>query len=98
MIQIGGLNVENEDKDWDFGTGAGFYVDATELPWADGYNMYTYITHELPDVVFKNFEQIDRERVSIAGHSMGGHGALTLVSPLTFLFKENPKQTNERLG
>ena len=81
-IPLGGLKIENEDKDWDFGTGAGFYVDATETPWSEGYSMYTYITRELPEVVFDNFEQIDRERVSITGHSMGGHGALTLVSQL----------------
>lgn len=81
VCKKGGLKIENEDKDWDFGTGAGFYVDATESPWSDGYNMYTYITQELPNIVFKNFKQIDGERVSITGHSMGGHGALTLVSP-----------------
>lgn len=75
----GRLKIEDEDKDWDFGTGAGFYVDATEAPWSDGYKMYSYITQELPDTVFKNFPEIDAGRVSITGHSMGGHGALTLV-------------------
>lgn len=81
-IPKGGLKIENEDKDWDFGTGAGFYVDATESPWSEGYNMYTYITRELPEVLFENFKQIDGERVSLTGHSMGGHGALTLVGQL----------------
>ena len=76
----GGLKIEGEDDSYDFGSGAGFYVDATKSPWEKGYKMYSYITSELPSVVFENFKQIDSERVSIFGHSMGGHGALTLVS------------------
>ncbi|KAL8975647.1 MAG: hypothetical protein Q9197_000122 [Variospora fuerteventurae] len=73
-----GLNVPGEDDSYDFGTGAGFYVDATREPWSKGYNMYSYITAELPQTVFSNFGQVDGSRVSIFGHSMGGHGALTL--------------------
>ncbi|KAI9727614.1 MAG: hypothetical protein M1834_008054 [Cirrosporium novae-zelandiae] len=73
-----GLKIQGEDDSWDFGTGAGFYIDATKEPWTKGYNMYSYITKELPEVVFSNFKQLDSERVSISGHSMGGHGALTL--------------------
>ena len=76
----GGLNIAGEDDAYDFGSGAGFYVDATKEPWSKGYKMYSYILSELPDTVFKNFEQVDAGRVSIFGHSMGGHGALTLVS------------------
>lgn len=76
----GGLGIQGEDDAWDFGTGAGFYVDATKSPYDKGYKMYTYITEELPKVLFSSFTQLDPERVSISGHSMGGHGALTLVS------------------
>ena len=75
-----GLKVEGEDESYDFGSGAGFYVDATKEPWNKGYKMYTYITEELPKTVLEEFKQIDGERVGIFGHSMGGHGALTLVS------------------
>lgn len=77
----GGLKIEGEDESYDFGTGAGFYVDATREPWSKGYKMYSYITEELPKALFAEFEQLDASRVSITGHSMGGHGALTLVGP-----------------
>ncbi|KAF2492227.1 esterase D [Lophium mytilinum] len=73
-----GLKIEGEDEGWDFGTGAGFYVDATKDPWSKGYKMYSYITEELPKVLFSSFDQLDSSKVSITGHSMGGHGALTL--------------------
>ncbi|KAL9613500.1 MAG: hypothetical protein Q9167_001942 [Letrouitia subvulpina] len=73
-----GLKISGEDESYDFGSGAGFYVDASQEPWSKGYRMYSYITAELPQVVFESFEQIDKGRVSIFGHSMGGHGALTL--------------------
>lgn len=72
-----GLSLPGEDDDWDFGTGAGFYVDATEKPWAGHYNMDTYITQELPEVINANFPVIP-DRASVFGHSMGGHGALVL--------------------
>lgn len=62
---------------WDFGLGAGFYLNATQQPWAKNYRMYDYIVHELTDVVNANFA-VDPERQSIFGHSMGGHGALTI--------------------
>ncbi len=68
--------IAGEDDDWDFGTGAGFYVDATEAPWAAHYRMYAYVTHELPAIVAANFPARDG-RQGIFGHSMGGHGALT---------------------
>lgn len=80
VLRTGGLKIQGEDDSYDFGSGAGFYVDATKSPWKDGYNMYSYITSELPRTVFDNFEQVDKGRVSIFGHSMGGHGALSLVS------------------
>jgi S-formylglutathione hydrolase len=70
-----GAGVPGEDFDWDLGTGAGFYVDATRDPWARHYRMYSYVTAELPRVIGANFPAgMDRE--GIFGHSMGGHGAL----------------------
>lgn len=66
------------DPAYDLGQGAGFYVDATETPWAPHFKMWTYIAKELPEVVFANFPLI-RELQGITGHSMGGHGALTLA-------------------
>lgn len=71
-----GDDVPDEDG-WDFAKGAGFYVDATEAPWDKNYNMYSYISDELYNLVLDNFE-IDSNRVGIFGHSMGGHGALTI--------------------
>ncbi|KAI4279272.1 MAG: hypothetical protein LQ337_000408 [Flavoplaca oasis] len=73
-----GLQIPGEDTSYDFGTGAGFYLDATKEPWVKGYKMYSYITSELPSTIFSAFPQIDSSKVSIFGHSMGGHGALTL--------------------
>jgi S-formylglutathione hydrolase len=72
------VGIKGEDGSYDFGSGAGFYVDATASPWSSNYKMYTYITSELPKTVFSAFPQIDPNRVSISGHSMGGHGALSL--------------------
>jgi S-formylglutathione hydrolase len=72
-----GANIPGEEDSWDFGTGAGFYVDATQEPWAKNYNMYSYISKELPELVQKNLP-IDPERQSISGHSMGGHGAMVI--------------------
>lgn len=70
--------IEGEDDDWDFGTGAGFYLDATRDPWARNYRMYSYVTEELPTLVNANFPA-RAEAVGIFGHSMGGHGALTIA-------------------
>ena len=64
--------------DYDFGLGAGFYVDATEQPFAQNYRMWSYITLELPELVAAEFP-VDARRQSILGHSMGGHGALTVA-------------------
>ncbi len=66
-----------DEEGWDFGKGAGFYVDATEEPWSEHYNMYSYITDELYKLVLDNFP-VDKDRIGIFGHSMGGHGALTI--------------------
>ena len=65
-------------EEWDFGKGAGFYVDATQEPWAPHYRMWTYVTEELPSLVAAEFP-VDMDRQSITGHSMGGHGALTVA-------------------
>ena len=65
-------------EEWDFGKGAGFYVDATQEPWSSNYRMWTYVTEELPALVAAEFP-VDMDRQSITGHSMGGHGALTVA-------------------
>ncbi len=74
-----GAKIAGEDDSWDFGTGAGFYVDATTEGYRENYKMYSYITEELPKALFEEFGVLDSGRVSICGHSMGGHGALTIV-------------------
>ena len=73
-----GANIPGEDDGWDFGTGAGFYLNATKPEWAKHYNMATHITEELPRVIEAAGVPIDFNRQSIFGHSMGGHGALTI--------------------
>lgn len=70
-----GVDIPGQHDAYDFGSGAGFYVDATEAPWASHYRMYSYITEELPALIRNNFP-VDAARSSIMGHSMGGHGAL----------------------
>jgi S-formylglutathione hydrolase len=72
-----GLGLPGEDEDWDFGSGAGFYLDATVEPWSHHYRMGTYVTRELPAVLAEYFPASDVR--GIFGHSMGGHGALTLA-------------------
>jgi S-formylglutathione hydrolase len=71
-----GADVPDEKDNWQFGSGAGFYVDATREPWSKHYRMYSYVTKELPALIEASFPA-DRARVGIFGHSMGGHGALT---------------------
>lgn len=68
---------DDADKAYDFGLGAGFYVDATQEPFAKHYRMWSYVTDELPGLIAENFPA-DMDRQSIMGHSMGGHGALTI--------------------
>ena len=67
--------VPGDDASWDFGIGAGFYVDATQDPWLQHYRMYSYVTRELPELV-QSLGVARADRQSIFGHSMGGHGAL----------------------
>lgn len=73
-----GLGLPGEDDDYDFGSGAGFYIDATEKPWSDHYKTYSYVVEELPSIIEENFLARSGAR-GIFGHSMGGHGALTIA-------------------
>jgi S-formylglutathione hydrolase len=70
-----GAGIEGEDGDWDFGTGAGFYLDATREPWSRNYRMGSYVNEELPPLIEAHFPVVPGLR-GIFGHSMGGHGAL----------------------
>ncbi len=82
-----GAGIAGEDDDWDFGTAAGFYLDATAAPWSANYRMYSYITKELPALLAEHFPAIDMDRLGLFGHSMGGHGALTIHLKNPDLFK-----------
>ncbi|MER8823354.1 S-formylglutathione hydrolase [Mesorhizobium sp. M0991] len=73
-----GADIPDEKDNWQFGSGAGFYLDATQEPYARNYRMYSYIVEELPAVIGREFPA-DMARQSIFGHSMGGHGALTIA-------------------
>lgn len=77
---------DDADAAYDFGLGAGFYVDATQAPWSANYKMYSYVVDELPALLASNFA-IDNQRMGIFGHSMGGHGALTIHLKNPQLFK-----------
>ncbi len=81
-----GAGVPGETESWDFGVAAGFYLDATEAPWAMHYRMESYLTRELLPLVTQTLP-IDGERMGLFGHSMGGHGALTLALRHPGLFK-----------
>lgn len=72
-----GANISGEDDSWDFGTGAGFYVDATQKPWNENYKMYSYVHQELQTELSKFFKILDFDNIAITGHSMGGFGALS---------------------
>ena len=74
------LGLPGEADDWDFGVGAGFYIDAEQQPWARHYRMFSYVTRELPAVVASAFPMADDKRQGVMGHSMGGHGALICAS------------------
>ena len=95
-----GEGVADHD-DYDLGQGAGFYVNATQDPWAPHFKMWDYLDHDLPQLVFANFN-LDPEREAITGHSMGGHGALTLAMNRPDRFKSvsafapiaNPSQSD----
>jgi S-formylglutathione hydrolase len=73
-----GTDFPGEHDAYDFGSAASFYIDAKTDPWSKNYKMESYLTKELPDLLFHNFKELDGSKVSITGHSMGGHGALTL--------------------
>jgi S-formylglutathione hydrolase len=73
-----GADVPDDAEDWRFGQGAGFYLDATQAPYDRNYRMYSYIMDELPALIAENFPA-DMSRQGIFGHSMGGHGALTMA-------------------
>jgi S-formylglutathione hydrolase len=75
-----------DDDAYDLGQGAGFYVNATQKPWAPHFRMWDYVAEELPALIGANFA-IDTERQAITGHSMGGHGALTLAMGLPGRFR-----------
>lgn len=72
------VRLPGDDADWDFGVGAGFYLDATQAPWSSAYRMYSYVTSELRDLVESQFPVRANAR-GIFGHSMGGHGALSIA-------------------
>ena len=72
-----GVPLPGDSDSYDFGVGAGFYLDATQAPWSKHYNMYSYVTQELPSIIEGHFPA-DPGRTGIFGHSMGGHGALTI--------------------
>lgn len=73
-----GVTIEGQDDSYDFGSGAGFYLNATTEKWKQHYNMYDYVTKELPAFIDAHF-RVDLSKQAISGHSMGGHGALTLA-------------------
>jgi len=78
--------IEGENDDWDFGSGASFYVDATLAPWKTNYQMYSYIVKELPALIADNFP-VQEDKQGIFGHSMGGHGALVCALRNQELYK-----------
>ena len=81
-----GLEIKGDRENYDFGVSAGFYLDAEEDPWSKNYRMYSHITKELVQVTTEHFP-IDRERLAISGHSMGGHGAISIGLKNPDLFK-----------
>ncbi len=81
-----GDDVADEMTNWQMGKGAGFYLDATQKPWSDHYRMYSYVTEELPALIAENF-RVDMDRQGIFGHSMGGHGAMTIALKTPERFK-----------
>lgn len=80
------MGVPGEDDSWDFGSGAGFYVDAAAAPWSQNYRMYSYVTKELIETINANFPALPDVQ-GIFGHSMGGHGALICSLKNPGLFK-----------
>ena len=85
-----GADVPDDPDDWRFGQGAGFYLDATQSPFDRNYRMYSYVVEELPELIAAHFPA-DMSRQGIFGHSMGGHGALTIAL-------KHPDRLQELLG
>ncbi len=81
-----GANIPGEAQSWDFGLGAGFYLDASQAPWAANYRMESYLIQELLPTIAQHLP-VDGSRLGISGHSMGGHGALTLALKYPDLFR-----------
>ncbi|KAI1717842.1 putative esterase domain-containing protein [Ditylenchus destructor] len=81
-----GVKVEGDDESWDLGVSAGHYLDATEPKWAKHYRMYSYFVEEFVPLIFNQFP-VDQAKVGIFGHSMGGHGALTIGLRNPSIFK-----------
>mgnify|MGYP001199844579 CR=1 FL=1 len=81
-----GCNFPGEDDSYDFGSGAGFYVDATVAPWSQAYRMYSYVVEDLPALIATHFPG-DLKRLGVFGHSMGGHGALVVALRNPQLFR-----------
>jgi S-formylglutathione hydrolase len=81
------IDLPGDNDSWDFGKGAGFYLDATVPPWSGHYRMSSYLTDELPLIIQQNFQFINMTKLSIFGHSMGGHGALTLAIKYPHLYQ-----------
>ena len=75
-----------DDPNYDFAQGAGFYLNATEEPWAENFNMYNYVVEELVELIQNHFP-VDENRIGLSGHSMGGHGALTIAIKNPEIFK-----------
>lgn len=81
-----GLDLPGEHESWDFGSGAGFYLNALTDDWKTNYNMYDYIVQEIPEILTSHFN-VAAKKMSISGHSMGGHGALTIGLKNTDIFR-----------
>jgi len=81
-----GSDHPKEHEDFDFGSSAGFYLDATNAPWKSNYRMYSYVTKELLEVVSENFN-VSRENRALSGHSMGGHGSLVIALKNPAMFR-----------
>ncbi|KHJ77819.1 S-formylglutathione hydrolase, partial [Oesophagostomum dentatum] len=81
-----GVDLPGDSDSWSFGKGAGFYVDATERPWSEHYKMYSYVTKELPEAI-KTLLPVDMSKLGIFGHSMGGHGSISMGLKNPDLFK-----------
>lgn len=90
VTRSGGCNIEGEDDGWDFGSGAGFYVDATEEKWRKHYNMYSYVTEELPLIIHDNFPT-KPDSMGVFGHSMVCVFAAGLLRPV---FASRSNQAN----